>query len=309
MRSVVPSFLLWAVAACAAAQSNPGALPAGAVLIEPAEVAADEQAKAADVDQAVKAAQADGDARTLAAMLDPAATEPVAWEWRTQRTLDLLRTGARVAAAEPALEALARYAPRVYVRHPETAADYFVPMFDLAGRAAGTLALWRCTGSSQRAKLVAALASRELAAWRKTLAAADGSTRLHLVAAAPSVLAYRDARALLESLLDDPALASTALAALARTWPADAAVAALLDAKLGDPALGATAAALLARRTDAAHVAALQAELATVASPVAQRHLLLALRLIGAEAAKTGAQVYRSRADADPKLAAEVASW
>lgn len=125
----------------AAAPAAVPELPRGAMLVAPETLAAAEPAALALEQRAGAALQA-GDAPAAIALL-AAETDPSVRELAADRLIERLRAGPPSVAGAALLDWLAARPAQVYRRHDETAADWFVPVFDLDGRARGTRLLWQ----------------------------------------------------------------------------------------------------------------------------------------------------------------------
>ena len=127
------------LAACTLAQALER-LPPGALLIE----LSNRQAVAAepvDVQALVEALPTRGADVALDAL--HGIVDPLAFEFAAARVIEAIQSGVDSPAARAVLEALAQSPVRVYRRQEETAADWFVPAFDVPGRAQSALRLLR----------------------------------------------------------------------------------------------------------------------------------------------------------------------
>jgi hypothetical protein len=133
--ALVASFLL--LGNIAAARDR---LPADAVLLEqlPAESLQAGAKLALDLDRLLQAGQADAARARLIAEADPVIAEAAA-----DALIERLRRAAPSRAGSELLQWLAGQPDRLFRRHEETAADWFVPWFAVARRADGTLEAWR----------------------------------------------------------------------------------------------------------------------------------------------------------------------
>ncbi len=295
---------------------------------------------------------------------DRARTDSLAWEWASSQLLDSLRVDAPRAELEPALATLAAHVPVVYVRHAETASDWFVPAFDVAGSAQWLRHAWAVQqradawvdalvagGGLLRARtklatpdaldadalrlavqhadvdvlharaaeladagvpgILTALALRTRAPgdFFTALEREPAAQALDLVAGASDRLPPRDAVAFLERAARRDELASAAMLALVPLAGEGSAARGLLLESIGDRDRGESAAAALARLDDTRVFDTLAARLRGERDPVAQRHLLLYLRLRGEEVALEHAREFAASASAAPDLAREVATW
>jgi hypothetical protein len=307
------------------------------------------------------------DARLATAWIVPAPDAP-AWECATLQLLDALAVGAPRDALDPVLAALSTHVPVAYVRHAETASDWFVPAFEVARSAAALRHAWSvergarewerilasggaplearikrtATDASDADALRLAVQRADAGTLRKRAAdlqqadiatAAPGtlaalalrthlpgdyaaalayerpSNALDLVAAAPRQLREADAVAFLEDAAAVDELASAATLALGSLAVPGASALDLLVAAVGDPRRGESAAAALARIDEPRMFDGLVARLRVERDAVAQRHLVLYLRLRGDAPARDAALEFAASPRATPELAREVASW
>jgi hypothetical protein len=116
------------------------AVPPGAVLLESASASDTRSAKALAA-AALEALDNDDEHQAQARLA--AAPDHVSFELAAASVIDALRGGAPSSAGTAVLQWLASQPVRVYVRHEETGADWFVPWQSIAARAAGTLDVWR----------------------------------------------------------------------------------------------------------------------------------------------------------------------
>lgn len=114
-------------------------IPADASLVEPESLRIDAAQAAADAMPAL-AAVARGDAAQAHALLRrlPGAAR---FEAAATQVIEQLQQQPASASADALLEALSREPVRLYRRHDETAGDWFVPVFDVPGRAQSARAL------------------------------------------------------------------------------------------------------------------------------------------------------------------------
>lgn len=115
------------VAGTATLQAATERLPDDAVLVERVSQP-DADARATTLQAAVVAGRSDEALATFEAIDDPLTREAIA-----ARLLDRLQQTGN-AIPDTLLDAIAAWPVRVYTRHEETAADWFVPVFDLPGR-------------------------------------------------------------------------------------------------------------------------------------------------------------------------------
>ena len=128
---LIPCLLLGAWLA-ASAHAGTRVLPPGAVLVAPAAAKADPAKLAVDAG-AVLERVARGDAAGAFAQLQ-AIDDPVAAELTAARVIDAVMQ-APGGSGDRLLAALEGAPVRVFLRHEETAADWFVPLVDVAARA------------------------------------------------------------------------------------------------------------------------------------------------------------------------------
>lgn len=145
MRRVIAIVLgcLWG-AACIAATAT---LPPGAVLIDAATPKPDAAALAVDAGAIVSRARG-GDIDGAFAQLQ-AIDDPLRFELTAARVIEALP----LSPSAPGYDLLARFEgvpPRVFRRHEETAADWFLPVFDLAAKARGRRDLAVTAGRAQQ---------------------------------------------------------------------------------------------------------------------------------------------------------------
>lgn len=180
MRHLLLTGLLLCAAASAPAAT--GTLPPDAVLVDAVQTpGADAHAAALD---ATLAAGGDGAGAAVIQALE-AIADPLRREATAARLLDRLqRRGAVVPGV--LLDALGAWPVRVWRRHDETAADWFVPVFDLPGRAQSV----RMLQAREREvdALLATLARKQAGDVSRTLAqAAPQIAALAVASASPAV--------------------------------------------------------------------------------------------------------------------------
>lgn len=279
-------------------------IPADASLVEPESLHLDAAEAAADAMPPL-AAVARGDATQAYALLRglPGAAR---FEAAAIQVIEQLQQQPASASADALLEALSREPVRLYRRHDETAGDWFVPVFDVPGRAQSAR-IWLArvlerdrqlpklrrgdtqplvAGRSDPAALVAALELLTTAEARRLAARArhDGDT---LVPGAWSALARRSPEAdTLEAVLryEHPAETLALLQRLPADLPAEAAFA-WLDRALGFADYRSAAVAGIGREA--------------ARSPLAERKLI---ELLGAEDAVTGASAAAALAQLPTEL-------
>lgn len=145
------------------------ALPEDAVLVAPSALAAAEPAARA-LEQQVVALLADRPADAIALLA--AEADPLVFERAADRLIERLRAQPPSTAGGALLDWLATRPARVFQRHDETAADWFVPLFDPASRARGTQAIWQH--------------ATERAHWQQRLAQDPGAALAELGEAEPA---------------------------------------------------------------------------------------------------------------------------
>ena len=197
--------LVGALFAAGLAVAQTDRLPPGAVLIEADTVrAAAAETKLAALEAKLAAGAIDEIVATLAAMPDPLERESSA-----ARLLDRLQ-GSGADAPAALLDALERTPVLVYRRHEETAADWFVPVYDIPAKVQSLrrLQAQRHAVETLRTTLQAKDADKAFAA----LAAADSRVAALAIGSATDAavlrLATRSKRA--DTLLPSPALAALA---------------------------------------------------------------------------------------------------
>jgi hypothetical protein len=158
-------------------------LPPGAVLVESAPPASTAQAAAA-LQQSVQSALRQQRPQAAIALL-AAEADPLLFEWAADAVIAQLRSAVPDAAGGVLLDWLAGQPVRVYRRHEETAADWFVPLFDVGARARGSQMLWR--QHEQRLAWQQRLAQQPKAALR-ALATADAAQQARAAEALPALL-------------------------------------------------------------------------------------------------------------------------
>ncbi len=137
-RFVAVVVLVLAFAAIAAGSSP--VVPHGGVLVGPEGLADDSRARVAA--DRVLSSLMDGDADTAIA-LSAAEADPLRFEQMATVVVDALRQADPSVAGTHWLEWLEVQPVRVWQRHEETSADWFVPVYQLDRRASGTLQLWQ----------------------------------------------------------------------------------------------------------------------------------------------------------------------
>jgi hypothetical protein len=180
------------LAAAASAFAATSRIPDGAMLVGPEswQPAADVGTRADAILAAIARDEAESALAQLHALPDPLRFEPVA-----ARVIDALTSASPTRAARRVLDALAREPVRLYRRHEETAGDWFVPLYDVPGRADAALRALDFIAARERITTRLRIAPDEVL---------DGAAQ------APLVLADAIARS------DDATVAAFAAAALAR---------------------------------------------------------------------------------------------
>lgn len=346
------------------AAAEPGVLPAQAIVVDEARLEAlPRTAAARRLANAADLAIRKRDAAKLQGLLARTSTQdPVLHEWLVATVLQKLRVAPPLPPLEPMLAALVATPARIYRQHPETAAAYYLPVFEPDRMAAGTQETWRretlarewlgrlasdplAFGAAAQApdapalvraveladaralaRLSASLPPQGFAATPGFWATLASRTRdpahfglafrlegqavaLALLQRVPAILSRDDAKAQLETLLENDALGSAALSTLAAISAGDPAFAPRLFAMLADEGLGATAAAALARTQGAKSIDAAAQRLRNAKGATEQRNLLLYLRLVGSAAAMANAKGAAGLPHLDPALRAELATW
>jgi hypothetical protein len=198
------------LAASAASHAALDTLPAGAVLIDPHAAAVDRAAVDALANASLSAiARGDVDA-ALMALRDP--SDAVLAELAAARVIDALQAQPGTRATERALIALRDFPTRVFRRHEETTADWFVPLVDVAGKADALLRMQQL--SRDRDRLLLALQGDAAAAIVSTTK--DARVLVAAIDAAPEHVLDRVAAAALSAPVSMP---SPAWSALARRRP------------------------------------------------------------------------------------------
>jgi hypothetical protein len=178
MRLRILLFLL-AMQAANPTSAATAVLPAGAVLVRTE--AMPDPSERQQLQQRMQGALARGDVAAAIAAFESTADPRLAEAAAAALIDDLRAEPIRLPAASGWLQWLAAQPPRVYVRHEETAADWFLPLHDLANRAAGTLQLWQADTAREAwqrqfartpAAALAALADSDDAEQRAAAAAA-----------------------------------------------------------------------------------------------------------------------------------------
>jgi len=144
IRTLALVILFGAALALPLAAAEQGALPSFGILVDDARLealpgtpAARRMARAAD--DAIKAR----DAGKLEGVLARASSQdPLLYEWLVVTVLQKLRVAAPMPKLEALLATLAAAPARIYRQHPETAAAYYIPVFEPDRMAAGTLEVW-----------------------------------------------------------------------------------------------------------------------------------------------------------------------
>ena len=187
-----------------AASAGTSVLPDGAVLIDAAAVKPDAAALAVDAG-AVLAKAAAGDSDAAFAALQ-GIDDPLRFELTAARVVESLQA-APVPGGDALLAKLESIAPRVFLRHAETASDWFLPAFDVAGKARSARLL--LARNARRDAWLARLAADPKAAIPQAAKKADSDA----LAAAIG----RASPALLARLVDETAKADAALPSAAQT--------------------------------------------------------------------------------------------
>lgn len=205
-----------------------GVLPEGAQLVVPDRLAIPRAQVAADASAVVAfvlRGQSDAALQRLRGIHDP-----LRFEAASTAVIDQLQQQPPGAAADSVLAALAQEPVRLYRRHEETAGDWFVPLFDVPGRAASARVLLARIG--ERDRLVPKLRRGDP---RPLLAAEADPAAL---VAAIDLLAEHEAAALASEALDGAGeLAPGAWSALARRSPRPATLDAVLRFERPDQAV------------------------------------------------------------------------
>lgn len=213
-----PASLLLMLAPFCAAWAQTQTLPPGAVLVEPRQM----KVSSAQVDGRMRAAlsalaRSDVDGALAALRAGGNAME---FEFAAVASIDQLIQQPSTSTSERFLAQLEREPVRLWQRHEETAADWFVPLLDVPGRAASARRLSAFV--RERDALGQAL---ERDASKVSLSEVESST---LAAAIDGVSAAALARLVPHALDADDAFPSAAWVALARREPS----AAVLEATL-----------------------------------------------------------------------------
>lgn len=203
------AFAIVTLALAPAALATTAVLPPDAVLVET------ESWKPSDATSRSDAAAV----LARVANADPAAATDLMQGWHDPARFELaaaiviqeLQNAPETPAARALLEALSKEPIRLYRRHEETAADWFVPLFDIAGRAASALKLF--DDLRRRDALADALRRDPTQAIRQSKDAAL------LAAAIGSLDSAASSRVVSLAIVEGTALPSAAWVALARRSP------------------------------------------------------------------------------------------
>ncbi|MGQ0799845.1 MAG: hypothetical protein ACT4NL_07005 [Pseudomarimonas sp.] len=128
----------------------PQDLPVDAVIVDDAAIAASNPLATGKAQAAISALRAGGAKAALAELAT--LSEPLAFELAASRVVTTLQAAEDSPQARSVLFELTHVPIRVFRRHEETAADWFVPLLDVAGKAQFALRAWDA-GAQRRAWL------------------------------------------------------------------------------------------------------------------------------------------------------------
>jgi hypothetical protein len=177
LHSAFAALLISGLASAPLGAEPSAVLPEGALLVEDRELAKQLGTRAAQAlaAEATRAAER-GDAAALMRMARQSDRgTALLREAALARALDALMRRSPDRRLDALLEALQQHDPRVFQRHPETAGDWFVPVFALDQLALGVARQWALERDA--AGLIAAWRNSDPAQFAKRVSAADQRAR------------------------------------------------------------------------------------------------------------------------------------